>query len=109
MHAIPTYRVYVLYDKMITTFTTLAIFFWASLVTLFSLKYIIISYCFTSLQNAWGYTPLIGASMTGQADITKLLLEHKANVDYRDKKVSSTYNMSGGPYCSVIILCGCLS
>ena len=38
--------------------------------------------------------------MTGQADIAKLLLEHKANVDYRDKKVSSTlhtYNMSEAP------------
>ena len=28
--------------------------------------------------------------MTDQADIAKLLLEHKANVDYRDKQVSST-------------------
>ena len=42
---------------------------------------------FTSLQNAWGYTPLMGASMTDQADIAKLLLEHKANSDYQNKKV----------------------
>jgi ankyrin repeat protein len=45
---------------------------------------------FMSLQNAYGYTPLMGACMTGQADIAKLLLEHKANVDYRDKLVIST-------------------
>ena len=41
----------------------------------------------TSLQNAVGYTPLMGASMTDQADIAKLLLEHKANIDYQNKKV----------------------
>ena len=38
--------------------------------------------------------------MTGQVDIAKLLLEHKANVDDRDKLVSSTihtYNMSETP------------
>ena len=40
-----------------------------------------------SLQNDSGYTPLIGACLTDQADIAKLLLEHKANVDYRDKQV----------------------
>ena len=45
---------------------------------------------FTSLQNAWGHTPLMEASMTDQADIAELLLEHKANVNYRNKKVSST-------------------
>ena len=42
----------------------------------------------------------MGASMTGQADIAKLLLEHKANVDYREKMVSSTlhtHNMSETP------------
>ena len=35
--------------------------------------------------------------MTDQADIAKLLLEHKANVDYQDKAVISTllaYNMT---------------
>ena len=39
----------------------------------------------------------MGASRTDQADIAKLLLEHKAMIDYQDKKVSSTlhtYNMS---------------
>ena len=54
----------------------------------------------TSLQNDWGFTPLMGASMTGQADIAKLLLEHKANIDCQDKEVSSTlhtYNMSDAP------------
>ena len=38
--------------------------------------------------------------MTGQADVAKLLLEHKANVDYRDELVSSTlrtHNMSEAP------------
>jgi ankyrin repeat protein len=44
-----------------------------------------------SLQNAAGYTPLRGAGMTDQADVAKLLLEHKANVDYRDKKVTILY------------------
>ena len=42
--------------------------------------------------------------MTDQADIAKLLLEHKANVDYREKNVSSTlctHNMSEA---SVIVL-----
>ena len=55
---------------------------------------------FTSLQNDFGFTPLMGASMTDQADIAKLLLEHKANVDCQDKKVISTlhtYNMSEAP------------
>ena len=39
----------------------------------------------------------MGASITGQADITKVLLEHKANVHYREKEVSRTlhtHNMS---------------
>ena len=42
----------------------------------------------------------MGACTSGQADIAKLLLEHKANVDYRDKMVSSTctlHNMSDAP------------
>ena len=53
-----------------------------------------------SLQNDSGYTPLIGACLTDQADIAKLLLEHKANVDYREKEVSSTlhaYNLTEAP------------
>ena len=61
---------------------------------------------YTSLQNAWGYTPLMGASKTDQADIAKLLLEHKANVDYQDKLVSSTSrNMSDAP---VVVLSYCV-
>ena len=43
----------------------------------------------TSMQNDEGFTPLIGACMTGQADITKLLLEHKATVDYQDEVICS--------------------
>ena len=41
----------------------------------------------TSMQN-W-FTPLIGACMTGQADIAKLLLEHKATVDYQSEVICS--------------------
>ena len=53
--------------------------------------------------------------MTGQADIAKLLLEHKAHVDYREKLVIistlHTYNMSEAPIVvlSYQLLCGCLS
>ena len=48
-----------------------------------------------ALQNDWGLTPLIGAGITDQADIAKLLLKHKANVDYQNKKVIIfTCNMS---------------
>ena len=52
--------------------------------------------------------------MTGQADIAKLLLEHKTNIDYRDKLVSSilhTYNMTETPLqcCHNILLGVCLS
>ena len=49
--------------------------------------------------------------MTDQADIAKLLLEHKANVDYRDKKVSSTlytYNMSESPVVVVLSYYYCM-
>ena len=41
----------------------------------------------SNLQTGGGFTPLIGVSITGQADIAKLLLEHKANVDGLDEKV----------------------
>ena len=39
------------------------------------------------LQNDKGFTPLMGACITGQADVTKLLLEHKAAVDYQAKVI----------------------
>ena len=32
-------------------------------------------------------TPLMGACWTGRTDVAKLLLDHKATVDYKDKKV----------------------
>ena len=43
----------------------------------------------TSMQSYRKFTPLIGACMTGQTDIAKLLLEHKATVDYQDEVICS--------------------
>ena len=43
----------------------------------------------TSMQNDNRFTPLIGACMTGQVDIAKLLLEHKATVDYQNEVICS--------------------
>ena len=42
--------------------------------------------------------------MSDQADIAKLLLEHKANIDYREKKVSSTLNTYNMCEASVVVL-----
>ena len=51
---------------------------------------ILANYCF-SLQNDKGFTPLMGACITGQVDVTKLLLEHKATVDYQAKVIYLIY------------------